>query len=125
MIGGIVVVGDLLRPDGSGRPGGTDRPTLWLWNAVKRMHALAPLTIRSAWRGAAADTASRASLNDVVVTPDFWRTVLAPHTTVTLADGTRLPPKANRLRIALDSFWNFQQIDADRIPRQAATPSCP
>jgi hypothetical protein len=28
----------------------------------------------------------------------------------------RLPPKPNRLRIALDSFWNFQEIDTDRIP---------
>ena len=33
VIEGAIVVGDLLRPDGSGRPGGTDRPTLWLWNA--------------------------------------------------------------------------------------------
>jgi hypothetical protein len=24
-----------------------------------------------------------------------------------------------RLRIALDSFWNFHQIDIDRIPRAA------
>jgi hypothetical protein len=89
----------------------------------KRVHALAPLTIRPAWRGAAADTVSHASLDDVVLTPDFWRTVLAPHTTVTPPDGMCLPPKANRLRIALDSFWNFQQIDTDRIPHQAATPS--
>ena len=48
--------------------------------------------------------------------PDFWRRVLAPHTRVTEADGMRLPAKPNRLRIALDSFWNFQQIDTDRIP---------
>jgi hypothetical protein len=31
----------------------------------------------------------------------------------------RLRPKPNRLRIALDSFWNFQEIDTDRIPRGA------
>jgi hypothetical protein len=31
----------------------------------------------------------------------------------------RLPVKPNRLRIALDSFWNYQQIDTDRIPRGA------
>ena len=36
MIDGVVVAGDLLRPDGSGRPGGTDRATRWLWNAVRR-----------------------------------------------------------------------------------------
>jgi hypothetical protein len=41
MIQGAIVVGDLLRPDGSGRPGGTDRPTLWLWNAIKRQIYLA------------------------------------------------------------------------------------
>jgi hypothetical protein len=29
----------------------------------------------------------------------------------------KLPPKPNRLRIALDSFWNYQQIDTDRVPR--------
>jgi hypothetical protein len=83
----------------------------------KRVHALAPLTVRPAWRGAAADAASHASLDDVVLTPDFWRTVLAPHTCVTASDGMRLRPKPNRLRIALDSFWNYQQIDTDRIPR--------
>jgi hypothetical protein len=31
----------------------------------------------------------------------------------------RLRPKPNRLRIALDSFWNYQEIDTDRIPRSA------
>lgn len=41
MIEGAIVVGDLLRPDGSGRPGGTDQPTLWLWNAIKRQIYLA------------------------------------------------------------------------------------
>ena len=62
---------------------------------------------------------SHASLDDVVLTPDFWRTVLAPHAPVTPADGMRLRPKPNRLRIALDSFWNYQQIDTDRIPHAA------
>ena len=41
MIEGATVVGDLLRPDGSGRPGGTDRPSMWLWNAIKRQIYLA------------------------------------------------------------------------------------
>jgi hypothetical protein len=86
----------------------------------KRVHALAPLPLRPAWRGAEADAQSHASLDDVVLTPDFWRTILAPHTPVTAADGMRLRPKPNRLRIALDSFWNYQQIDTDRIPREPA-----
>jgi hypothetical protein len=85
----------------------------------KRVHTLAPLTMRLAWRGATPEAGVHASLDDVILTPDFWRTILAPHTRVTPADGMRLPPKPNRLRIALDSFWNFQEIDTDRIPRQA------
>jgi hypothetical protein len=85
----------------------------------KVVHSLAPLTMRLAWRGAAVDAVSHASLDDVVLTPDFWRLVLAPHVRVTPEDGMRLRPKPNRLRIALDSFWNYQQIDTDRIPREA------
>ena len=83
----------------------------------KRVHALAPLPLQLAWRGAEADATSHASLDDVVLTPDFWRSVLAPHVGVTAVDGMQLRPKPNRLRIALDSFWNYQQIDTDRIPR--------
>jgi hypothetical protein len=85
----------------------------------KHVHALAPLPIRVAWRGAAPDGSCHASLDDIVLTPDFWRTVLAPHAPVTPTDGMRLRPKPNRLRIALDSFWNYQEIDTDRIPRSA------
>jgi len=87
----------------------------------KQVHALAPLPMRPAWFGAVADTSSHASLDDIVLTPDFWRSVLAPHVPVTAPDGMRLRPKPNRLRIALDSFWNYQQIDTDRIPRAAGT----
>ena len=47
----------------------------------------------------------------------FWRMALAPHAAVSAPDGMRLRPKPNRLRIALDSFWNYQEIDTDRIPR--------
>jgi hypothetical protein len=82
----------------------------------KTVHTLAPLPIRLGWRDASADPAAHASLDDVVLSVDFWRMVLAPHTAVTAADGMRLPAKPNRLRIALDSFWNFQEIDTDRIP---------
>ncbi len=83
----------------------------------KRVHTLAPLPLRLAWRGDLPDAGSHVSVNDFVLTPDFWRLVLAPHTAVTAADGMRLPAKPNRLRIALDSFWNYQEIDTDRIPR--------
>jgi hypothetical protein len=85
----------------------------------KIVHALAPLPIRLAWRGDAVDPAVYVSLNDQVLTADFWRAMLAPHVPVTSPDGVRLAPKPNRLRIALDSFWNYQQIDTDRIPRDA------
>jgi hypothetical protein len=86
----------------------------------KTVHTLAPLPIRLAWRGDRPDPATYASLDDQVLTGDFWRLVLEPHVPVTPADGMRLPPKPNRLRIALDSFWNYQQIDTDRIPSQAS-----
>ncbi len=84
----------------------------------KRVHTLLPHAISLAWRG---DARPRAHLgiDDFVLTPDFWRIVLAPCASVSAPDGFRLPPKPNRLRIALDSFWNFQQIDTDRIPRSA------
>jgi len=86
----------------------------------KQLHALAALRLRIGWRGDSACPGQYASLDDRVLTPDFWRTVLAPHTPVTLADGVRLAAKPNRLRIALDSFWNFQEIDTDRVPARPA-----
>jgi hypothetical protein len=82
----------------------------------KRVHTLAPLPIRLGWRGAMEKPNVYASLNDRVLSVDFWRQVLAPHTPVSKPDGMLLPPKPNRLRIALDSFWNFQEIDTDRVP---------
>jgi hypothetical protein len=82
----------------------------------KRVHTLAPLPIGIGWRGAARDVGLYASLDDRVLSIDFWRLVLRPHAPVSEPDGVRLAPKANRLRIALDSFWNFQEIDTDRIP---------
>lgn len=84
----------------------------------KQVYTLAPLPISIGWRGAAPTPELYASLDDVVLCVDFWRDVLTPHTTVTRHDGVRLPPKPNRLRIALDSFWNYQEIDTDRIPKQ-------
>lgn len=83
----------------------------------KQVHALAPLAMRLGWCGDAPCAGVHASVDDAVLTPDFWRMVLGPHAAVSQADGMRLPAKPNRLRIALDSFWNYQEIDTDRIPR--------
>jgi hypothetical protein len=82
----------------------------------KTVYTLADLPIRLAWRGEAIPADAHASLDDIVLSTDFWRTVLAPHTAVTAQEGVRLAPKPNRLRIALDSFWNFNEIDTDRLP---------
>ncbi len=86
----------------------------------KRVYTLAPLPIGLGWRGAADEPGRYASLNDRLLSVDFWRTVLGPHTAVSGLDGVTLPPKPNRLRIALDSFWNFQEIDTDRVPARPA-----
>jgi hypothetical protein len=83
----------------------------------KRVHTLLPHAISLAWFGDARPEA-HLGIGDFVLTPDFWRIVLAPWAGVSAPDGFRLPPKPNRLRIALDSFWNYQQIDTDRIPRE-------
>src|SRR5579859_4273795 len=41
MIHGVTVIGDVLRPDGRGQPGGVDRATVWLFDAIKRQLRLA------------------------------------------------------------------------------------
>jgi hypothetical protein len=84
----------------------------------KHVHTLLPHAVSVAWQDGPR-AGSHLSIGESVLTPDFWRLVLAPHTPVSAEDGYRLPPKPNRLRIALDSFWNYQQIDTDRIPRTA------
>ena len=51
MIQGVTVIGDILRPNGRGQPGGVDRPTVWLFDAIKRQVALAcglPIDVISA-----------------------------------------------------------------------------
>jgi hypothetical protein len=85
----------------------------------KRVHTLAPLPVQVGWQETAPEPHLYASLDDVVLTPDFWRMVLTPYVSVSKLDGMRLRPKPNRLRIAFDSFWNFQEIDTDRIPRRS------
>lgn len=85
----------------------------------KRVHTLAPLPVCIAWRATRPRQEMYVSLNDCVLSVDFWRMVLRPHARVTGMTGADLPAKPNRLRIAHDSFWNFQEIDTDRIPRRA------
>lgn len=83
----------------------------------KQVHTLAPLPMRIAWHGDVRDADAYASVDQGVLSTDFWRMLLAPFTHVSVQDGARLPAKPNRLRLAHDSFWNFQEIDTDRIPR--------
>lgn len=84
----------------------------------KTVHALAALPVQVRWRGDATPSSAHMSIRgEDVLSVDFWRCVLAPHASVTPCDGFRLAPKPNRLRIALDSFWGFQELDTDRIPR--------
>jgi hypothetical protein len=88
----------------------------------KSVHTLAPPPIRVRWRGEGGDASTYLSISSCeVLSIDFWRIVLAPHAPVTPCDGVRLPEKSNRLRIALDSFWGFQEVDTDRIPRSVPT----
>jgi hypothetical protein len=82
----------------------------------KPVYHLGPLPLHLAWRGDPAGEGRHVSVDDRVMTVDFWRTVLSPYTPIGRMDGHRLTPKPNRLRIALDSFWNYQEIDTDRIP---------
>ena len=85
----------------------------------KVVHTLAPSPMDLGWFGSAPKPDLYASIDDSVLTGDFWRAVLSPHIRTTAPDGMRLAPKPNRLRIALDAFWNYHQIDTDRIPRKA------
>ena len=86
----------------------------------KSVATLAKPRVRLGWRGDAAEVDLHLALDDVLLSVDFWRAVLAPHAATTASDGVRLPPKANRLRLALDSFWSFNEIDTDRIPPRTA-----
>ncbi len=58
---------------------------------------------------------------DAFLAPDFWRRLLAPLTEVTAPDGIAVPFKPNRLRTAMRSFWNFNEIDTDIAVRLAKT----
>ena len=86
----------------------------------KAVFTLLELPLRLGWRGDATGPGTHASLDDAVLSVDFWRDMLAPFAAVSGKDGVRLSAKPNRLRIALDSFWNFNEIDTDRIPARIA-----
>ncbi len=86
----------------------------------KAVYTLGQLAVRPIWRGGEPGADTHASLDDIVLSADFWRHLLAPHAEISACDGVRLPAKPNRLRIALDSFWNYNEIDTDRLPRRAA-----
>ncbi|HTW71064.1 MAG TPA: hypothetical protein VME47_14335, partial [Acetobacteraceae bacterium] len=87
----------------------------------KQVHTLAPWPFDPIWRDEPVNLESYISLDGSVFSVDFWRLALRAHANVGSLTGVRLPPKPNRLRIAHDSFWNFNEIDTDRIPRRAST----
>jgi len=87
----------------------------------KQVHTLAPWPIPLAWHGDPLQPGTYISLDDTLLSVDFWRLTLCEHAKVSGLTGVRLPPKPSRLRIAHDSFWNFNEIDTDRIPRRALT----
>jgi len=90
----------------------------------KRVHTLASLPVDIAWRGEAAPPGSYISLDDYLLSVDFWRLALRACANVGRMTDVRLPPKPNRIRIAHDSFWNFHEIDTDRIPRSSKAVAC-
>jgi uncharacterized membrane protein YkvA (DUF1232 family) len=61
------------------------------------------------------------SIGDHLLDVDFWRYALASYVPVTATDGVRISPKPNRLRISLQTFWNFNEIDTDLVPSKRIT----
>lgn len=63
------------------------------------------------------------NIDDVLISPDFWRDVLAEsQCAVTALDGLRLPSKPNRFRQQLRSAWSYNQIDTDIAVQWAPKP---
>jgi hypothetical protein len=87
----------------------------------KQVHTLAPWPIDLVWRDDPLQAHSYTAVDDQLFSVDFWRLALGAHARVGRLTGVRLPPKPNRVRIAHDSFWNFNEIDTDRIPRRSST----
>ncbi len=86
----------------------------------KRVTLLIPPVIEVGYRGGTGSPYW--SLDHRLLDPDFWRQALAPLVPTTPPDGFRHAPKPNRLRIALHSFWGFQQIDTDAFVHIARPP---
>ncbi len=82
----------------------------------KNVYTLGNAGLCLGWRGTEMAPDMHAAVDETMFSVDFWRHMLTPYGTISAFDGVRLAPKPNRLRIALDSFWNFNEIDTDRIP---------
>jgi hypothetical protein len=60
------------------------------------------------------------NIDDVILTPDFWRDIIAAAgCPVTPKDGLRLPARPNRFRQQLRSAWGYNQVDTDIFVRWA------
>lgn len=55
------------------------------------------------------------SVNDVIFTADFWRTILSPLIDTSPNTGIKIPQKPNRIRTSLRNFWGFNFVDTDVI----------
>src|ERR1700722_1596516 len=106
VIQGVTVTGDVLRPDGRGQPGGVDRATVWLFDAIKRQVNLAcglPIEVISSngspalrtWLDSlrAPDTAHRywAATYNAMPPSTVW-SALVPHLRHRFCIGYELPP---------------------------------
>ena len=80
----------------------------------KRTHYVYSPATEVRYRGDAAD-GGHWSVHSEFLAPDLWRDLLAPVVAATGKDGDVAPAKPNRLRIALQSFWGYDQIDADTL----------
>jgi len=78
-VSGVVVMGDFLRPNPQGLPGGVDGQIVWLFNAIKRQVALAcglPVSLLAVTRAPALE-AWVASLRDPDAAHAFWADAFA------------------------------------------------
>ncbi len=87
----------------------------------KPVITLLPLPTQIAWRGEPAEPGTHVTVGDAFLAADFWRDVLAPYARVSAHDGRRPAPKPNRLRVALDAAWGYEEPDRraphlDRAP---------
>jgi hypothetical protein len=85
----------------------------------KPVRALLARPFEVAFREPGATQGSYASVGEHVLDVDFWRRALAGYVPVTATDGVRVAPKPNRLRISLQTFWGFNEIDTDLVPARA------